>query len=74
MKRTSHDVGGASGSARIVDKRLGAFEQHTRGFGSRMMARMGFVDGSGLGRESQGILNPLVATRRPRARGLGAEG
>uniref|UniRef100_A0A1J3EKT1 G patch domain-containing protein 2 n=1 Tax=Noccaea caerulescens TaxID=107243 RepID=A0A1J3EKT1_NOCCA len=74
VKRISHDTGGGSGSAGIRDKRLGAFEQHTRGFGSRMMARMGFVDGSGLGRESQGILNPLVATRRPRARGLGAEG
>lgn len=72
-KRVSHDSGG-SGSGRIRDKRLGAFEQHTTGFGSRMMARMGFVDGSGLGRESQGIVNPLVAVRRPRARGLGAEG
>ncbi|CDY54616.1 BnaA05g28700D [Brassica napus] len=60
VKRGSHDIG--------------AFEQHTTGFGSRMMARMGFVDGSGLGRESQGIVNPLVAVRRPRARGLGAEG
>lgn len=74
VKRGSHDIGGGSGSARIRDKRLGAFEQHTTGFGSRMMARMGFVDGSGLGRESQGIVNPLVAVRRPRARGLGAEG
>ncbi|KAG2272621.1 hypothetical protein Bca52824_067176 [Brassica carinata] len=73
VKRVSHDSGG-SGSGRIRDKRLGAFEQHTTGFGSRMMARMGFVDGSGLGRESQGIVNPLVAVRRPRARGLGAEG
>ena len=53
---------------------MGAFEQHTTGFGSRMMARMGFVEGSGLGRESQGIVNPLVAVRRPRARGIGAEG
>ncbi|CAN7050959.1 unnamed protein product [Brassica oleracea var. botrytis] len=74
VKRVSHVIGGGSGSARIRDKRLGAFEQHTTGFGSRMMARMGFVDGSGLGRESQGIVNPLVAMRRPKARGLGAEG
>lgn len=72
-KRITHD-NGASGSGRIRDKRLGAFEQHTTGFGSRMMARMGFVEGSGLGRESQGIVNPLVAVRRPRARGIGAEG
>ncbi|ESQ49084.1 hypothetical protein EUTSA_v10020109mg [Eutrema salsugineum] len=74
VKRISHESGGASGSARIRDKRLGAFEQHTTGFGSRMMARMGFVEGSGLGRDSQGIVNPLFAVRRPKARGLGAEG
>ncbi|KFK38375.1 hypothetical protein AALP_AA3G105800 [Arabis alpina] len=74
VKRISHDSGGGSGSARIRDKRLGAFEQHTTGFGSKMMARMGFVEGSGLGRDSQGIVNPLVAVRRPRVRGLGAEG
>ncbi|XP_010464642.1 PREDICTED: uncharacterized protein LOC104745160 [Camelina sativa] len=73
VKHISHD-NGASSSGRIRDKRLGAFEQHTRGFGSRMMARMGFVEGSGLGRDSQGIVNPLVAVRRPRARGIGAEG
>lgn len=72
-KHISNDNCG-SGSGRIRDKRLGAFEQHTTGFGSRMMARMGFVEGSGLGRESQGIVNPLVAVRRPRARGIGAEG
>ncbi|CAL1414871.1 unnamed protein product [Linum trigynum] len=55
-------------------KSLGDFEKHTKGFGSKIMARMGFVEGSGLGRDSQGMVNPLVAVRRPRARGLGAEG
>ncbi|CAN8259903.1 unnamed protein product [Cochlearia groenlandica] len=73
VKRISHGTDG-SGSARIRDKRLGAFEQHTTGFGSKMMARMGFVEGSGLGRDSQGIVNPLFAVRRPKVRGLGAEG
>ncbi|KAK4781322.1 hypothetical protein SAY87_017428 [Trapa incisa] len=51
---------------------MGLFERHTRGFGSKMMANMGFVEGMGLGRDSQGMLNPLVAVRLPKSRGLGA--
>ncbi|KAK8683023.1 hypothetical protein V6N13_039098 [Hibiscus sabdariffa] len=50
---------------------FGAFE-HTKGFGSKMMAKMGFVEGMGLGKDSQGITNSLVATRLPKSRGLGA--
>lgn len=53
---------------------IGAFERHTKGFGSKMMAKMGFVEGMGLGRDSQGIVNPLVAVRLPKSRGLGATG
>ncbi|XP_065854074.1 uncharacterized protein [Euphorbia lathyris] len=53
---------------------MGVFEKHTKGFGSKMMARMGFVEGTGLGKNSQGIVNPLVAVRFPKSRGLGAKG
>ncbi|XP_010687767.2 uncharacterized protein LOC104901840 [Beta vulgaris subsp. vulgaris] len=63
----------SGGSGRNSTPNIGAFEKHTKGFGSKMMARMGFVDGAGLGRNSQGIVTPLVAVRRPKARGLGAE-
>ncbi|XP_021745446.1 uncharacterized protein LOC110711382 [Chenopodium quinoa] len=62
------------GSARNSTPNIGAFEKHTKGFGSKMMAKMGFVEGMGLGRDSQGIVTPLSAVRRPKARGLGAEG
>lgn len=54
--------------------RVGAFEKHTKGFGSKMMAKMGFVEGTGLGRASQGITTPLSAVRLPKSRGLGAKG
>ncbi|CAO2210613.1 unnamed protein product [Urochloa humidicola] len=52
---------------------VGSFERHTKGFGSKMMAKMGFVSGSGLGRDGQGIATPLTAVRRPKLRGLGAK-
>ncbi|KAI3895490.1 hypothetical protein MKX03_035457 [Papaver bracteatum] len=51
---------------------IGAFERHTKGFGSKMMEKMGFIEGMGLGRDSQGIVNPLVAVRLPKSRGIGA--
>ncbi|XP_061990823.1 uncharacterized protein LOC133709176 isoform X1 [Rosa rugosa] len=53
-------------------ERVGSFERHTKGFGSKMMARMGFVEGMGLGKDSQGIVNPLAAVRLPKSRGIGA--
>ncbi|KAL6639968.1 hypothetical protein ACP70R_022278 [Stipagrostis hirtigluma subsp. patula] len=52
---------------------VGSFERHTKGFGSKMMAKMGFVPGSGLGKDGQGIATPLTAVRRPKSRGLGAK-
>ncbi|KAH0453457.1 hypothetical protein IEQ34_017781 [Dendrobium chrysotoxum] len=51
---------------------IGAFEKHTKGFGSRMMVKMGFIPGSGLGKDAQGMTTPLTAVRRPKSRGLGA--
>ncbi|PON67134.1 R3H domain containing protein [Parasponia andersonii] len=65
---------GSSKQPKNKSQRLGAFEKHTKGFGSKMMAKMGFVEGLGLGKDSQGIVNPLVAVRLPKSRGLGAQG
>lgn len=43
------------------------------GFGSRMLAKMGYEgQGSGLGRKQQGRAEPITATMRPKQLGLGA--
>ncbi|KAL4181379.1 hypothetical protein AMTRI_Chr12g270890 [Amborella trichopoda] len=53
--------------------KMGTFEMHTTGFGSRMMAKMGFVEGGGLGKDGQGITEPLAAIQRPKSLGLGVK-
>ena len=53
--------------------KLGGFEVHTKGFGSRMMAKMGFVEGQGLGKDGQGMVKPIEVTKRPKSLGLGMQ-
>lgn len=51
----------------------GDFERHTRGIGSKLMAQMGYLgEGTGLGKEKQGMAEPLKALQRPKKLGLGA--
>tara|TARA_B100000795_G_C22669748_1_gene387459 strand:- start:129 stop:872 length:744 start_codon:yes stop_codon:yes gene_type:complete len=58
-----------------VDKDFATFEQHTKGFGAKMMAKMGWSKGMALGpSDQQGILNPIESQLRPQALGLGYGG
>lgn len=41
-------------------------------FAARMMAKMGYKEGHGLGTTGQGIINPIEAQARPTGAGLGA--
>ena len=52
---------------------FGAFEAHTTGIGSRLLARAGWSVGEGLGASRSGRAEPLQVRRRPRTLGLGAE-
>jgi tuftelin-interacting protein 11 len=45
----------------ICDREWGKWERFSSGFGSRMMKKMGYIPGRGLGRKGEGIVNPVKA-------------
>jgi len=57
-----------------VDGNFAGFERYTKGVGSSIMRKMGFKFGEGLGKNRQGIVNPIEAHKRVRKVGLGAAG
>ena len=57
-----------------VSKDYGQFEQFTKGFGSKMLKKMGFKGvGSGLGKHGEGVAEPVTAHLRKKKLGLGAD-
>lgn len=52
------------------DQRLGAWEAHTKGFGSRILQKFGYIVGTGLGQNGEGIVVPIGAQVLPPGRSL----
>lgn len=49
---------------------LGDWEKHTKGIGSRLMAKMGYIHGCGLGKLGEGRLEPVEAQVFPPGKSL----
>ncbi|KAJ3035547.1 hypothetical protein HK097_004179, partial [Rhizophlyctis rosea] len=57
-----------------IDKDFAKFEQHTKGFGLKMLKKMGYVEGQGLGADGRGIATPIDVKVRPSKMGIGHRG
>jgi len=56
------------------DSRVGEFEKHTKGFGSKYMSKFGFKKGKGLGKDEQGIPQSIPFVKNNKTAVLGANG
>lgn len=57
-------------SKRATSSPLGAWEKHTKGIGSKLMEKMGYVWGQGLGAKGDGRLEPIEAVVLPAGKPL----
>jgi hypothetical protein len=70
-EKTIGSPGGPRGSVNCATS-FGAFEKHTSGVGSKLLAKWGFEHGSGLGKNGRGMQTPIQVESRPKRLGLGA--
>lgn len=57
-----------------ADKNLGAWQKNTKGIGEKLLLKMGYIPGKGLGKKNQGIVRPVEATKRRGKGAIGAHG
>lgn len=57
-------------SAQSVSATFGGWETHTRGIGSKLMLKMGYEYGKGLGKTQEGRVEPVMAVVMPKGKSL----
>lgn len=55
-----------------ADKNFGGWQKHTKGFGAKLLSKMGYIPGKGLGKTNQGIVRPVEATQHKGKAAVGA--
>lgn len=57
-----------------ASKDFAKFTKHSTGIGMKLMMKMGYLHGQGLGSDKKGIVNPVDVKLRPKQMGLGHKG
>lgn len=59
------------GAKEKTPEEVGAFERHTKGIGMKLLLKMGYKPGEGLGKDAAGRSEPIQVKLRPRGVGIG---